>query len=120
LSDTLPILKYTYQDRIDMTVKVLHLPTFYKAMDERLAGNRAAFWDIDAAIFAFCLVAVSALTDQESRQLFGEAQEVMRRRYRRACREALGNAKFFSTTKPVVLAALVLYIVSHNSQSAGP
>jgi hypothetical protein len=109
---TLPRLREIYADRVDPWIKILHLPTFWAVLTEGLQHPYDMPKSLEAAIFAFYLATVSALSEDECQEVFGTQKAVMYSCYRSATRQALVNAGFLSTSSPMTLRAYSLFTVS--------
>lgn len=64
---TLPRLREIYADRVDPWIKILHLPNFWAVLTEGLRHPYDMPKSVEAAIFAFYLATVSALSESCSR-----------------------------------------------------
>jgi hypothetical protein len=111
-SQILPKLREIYVDRVDPWIKILHLPTFWAVLTDGLRHPHNMPKSLEAAIFAFYLATVSALSEDECQEVFGIQKAIMYSRYRAATRQALVNAGFLSTSSPMTLRAYSLFIVS--------
>ncbi|KAL9090655.1 MAG: hypothetical protein Q9165_005143 [Trypethelium subeluteriae] len=63
--EILPKLREIYADRVDPMMKILHLPTFWTALMNGLRHPQDASKSLEAAMFAFCCAAISALKEDE-------------------------------------------------------
>ncbi|KAL7940985.1 fungal-specific transcription factor domain-containing protein [Trichoderma barbatum] len=104
-------LKDVYCDRVDPMMKILHLPTFWVAMTHALRRPHDIPKSLESLIFAFYLVTVSSLREEESQSLFGVPTSVIISRYRVATRQALVNARFLSTSNVMTLQAFSIFTV---------
>ncbi|KAL9079982.1 MAG: hypothetical protein Q9157_001179 [Trypethelium eluteriae] len=109
--EILPKLREIYADRVDPMMKILHLPTFWTALMNGLRHPQDLSKSLEAAIFAFCCAAISALKEDECETLFGLQKSVMYTRYRVATRQALVNAGFLSTSSPMTLRAYAIFML---------
>lgn len=107
----LPRLREIYTDRVDPWIKILHLPTFWAVLTDGLRHPHDMPKSLEAAIFAFYLATVSAISEYECQEVFGTQKAVMYNRYRAATRQALVNAGFLSTSSPMTLRAYSLFMV---------
>ncbi|EHK22953.1 uncharacterized protein TRIVIDRAFT_191560 [Trichoderma virens Gv29-8] len=104
-------LKEVFTDRVDPMMKVLHLPTFWILMANALRRPHNMPKSLESLIFAFYLVTVSSLKEEESQDLFGAPTSVIISRYRLATRQALVNARFLSTSNFMTLQAFAIFTV---------
>ncbi|KAK9234934.1 C6 transcription factor [Lipomyces kononenkoae] len=107
----LPKLRDIYVDRVDPLMKLLHLPTFWTALTEGLQHPHDRSKSLEAGMFAFYLVTISALKQDECQNLFGVPKSVLHSRYRLATRQALVNARFLSTSSPMTLQAYAMFMM---------
>ncbi|EED18904.1 C6 transcription factor, putative [Talaromyces stipitatus ATCC 10500] len=110
-SQALPKLREIYADRVDPWIKILHLPTFWAALTDGVRHPQIMPKSLEAALFAFYLATVSALSENECQEVFGAQKEVIYSRYRAATRQALVNARFLSTSSQMTLRAFTLFIM---------
>jgi hypothetical protein len=94
-------------------VKPLHLPTFWVTITSALRNPYDISKSVEAVIFAFYLITIYSLEEDECRSLFGGEKSIIFARYRVAARQALMNAGFLKTTSIVTLQAYMMFIVSH-------
>jgi hypothetical protein len=103
---------HLFVSRVDPMIKLIHCPTFAKKLfslvDNININNIPAA--TNALLFAIYYAAVSSCTAAETRRRFGEAQEVLLRRYGISVEVALGE--MFETPGLEGLQGLVLYMVS--------
>ncbi|KAL6796198.1 fungal-specific transcription factor domain-containing protein [Trichoderma sp. SZMC 28013] len=107
----LPKLKEIYADRVDPMMKILHLPTFWVAVTNALRHPDNMPKSLESLIFAFYLVTISSLKEDECQTLFGMSLSAMMSRYRVATRQALINARFVSTSNLMTLQAFSIFTV---------
>lgn len=101
-----------FVDRVDPFVKPLHLPTFWTTLTGAVKNPDGVSKSQEAAIFAFYLITISSLEDDECHSLFGEEKSIVFARYRIAARQALMNAEFLKTSSLVTLQAFMMFLVS--------
>lgn len=109
-------LKEFFLDRVDPMMKFLHLPTFWAALANELPNPDRIPKSLEALIFAFYLVSICSLKEDEAQELFGVELQVLLYRYRVATRQALVNARFLSTANLMTLQAFSIFIVCSYSQ----
>lgn len=103
--------KEVYADRVDPMMKILHLPTFWVAVTNALRHPHNIPKSLESLIFAFYLVTVSSLKEDECQSLFGVSLSAIMSRYRVATRQALINARFLSTSNLMTLQAFSIFTV---------
>jgi len=108
----LPTLREIFADRVDPWIKIFHLPSFWTALTDSLRRPEAIPKSLEAAIFAFYLATVSALSEKECQEVFKAQKAVLYSRYRAATRQALVSAGFLSTSSLMTLRAYTIFIVS--------
>lgn len=101
-----------YTDRVDPMIKTLHLPTFRVSLLEAVRQPENVAKPLQALIFAFYVINVQSLDDDECQRILGEKKIAVFRRFKRAAGEALRKAKFMQTSDSTTLRAYLLYIVS--------
>ncbi|KAK6447179.1 hypothetical protein FP744_10003429 [Trichoderma asperellum] len=104
-------LKEFFLDRVDPMMKFLHLPTFWAALANELPNPDRIPKSLEALIFAFYLVSICSLKEDEAQELFGVELQVLLYRYRVATRQALVNARFLSTANLMTLQAFSIFII---------
>ncbi|KAL7813312.1 fungal-specific transcription factor domain-containing protein [Trichoderma gracile] len=104
-------LRDIYKDRVDPMMKILHLPTFWGTMTNALQRPLEMPKSLQALIFAFYLVAISSLTEEEAQNLFEMPLSVIVKRYRVATRQALVHARFLSTSNVMTLQAFSIFTI---------
>lgn len=104
-------LRDIYKNRVDPMMKILHLPTFWVTMTNALQRPREMPKSLQSLVFAFYLVAISSLKEEEAQNLFGMPLSVITKRYRVATRQALVNARFLSTSNIMTLQAFSIFTV---------
>ncbi|TFA97828.1 Transcription factor vrtR1 [Trichoderma ghanense] len=104
-------LRDIYKDRVDPMMKILHLPTFWTTMTNALQRPLEMPKSLQALVFAFYLVSISSLKEEEAQNLFGLPLSVITKRYRIAARQALVNARFLSTSNLMTLQAFSIFTV---------
>ncbi|KAK2606278.1 hypothetical protein QQS21_003326 [Conoideocrella luteorostrata] len=107
----LPRLKDIYIDRVDATVKILHLPAFWTALSQGLQQPEKITKSLEALIFSFYLSVISTLDETESRDLFKSSKSDAFCQYRSATRRALMNARLFSTSSLMTLQAFAMFMI---------
>ncbi|KAI0836435.1 C6 transcription factor [Hypoxylon sp. FL0890] len=110
-SQILEALKEIYADRVDSMMKILHLPTFWAALTDALRHPQDLSKSLEAEVFAFYFAAINALTEDECQNLFGVQRSILYARYRLACRQALVNAGFLSTSSVMTLRAYSMFLM---------
>lgn len=113
-------LKEVYADRVDPLMKILHLPTFWSAVNNAVQYPQDIPKSLEAAIFSFYFVTASALDDDECQSLLKTSKSITLSRYRTVARQALINAGFLTTSSPMTLRAFLLFLVSCNYRKAPP
>lgn len=102
-----------YIQRVDVLLKITHLPTLQAQIVSAGANPTAVPKPLEAFMFAMYLIAVHSMTDNEVQDMFhGESKPRLLARYRHATQQALINAAFMRTTELTVLQAYLLYLVS--------
>jgi hypothetical protein len=101
-----------YVDRVDPTMKLLHLPTFRSMLTTALKNPKRMTKDLEACIFAFYSITIVSLGDSECYDLLGEQKIIVSSRYKVAARQALTNANFMSTSSLSTLQSYVIFLVS--------
>lgn len=101
-----------FADRVDPMIKTLHVPTFRKSLLEAVRQPEKAAKPLQALIFAFYLITVQSLDDNECQRMLGEKKIAIFRRFKRTADEALRKAKFMQTNNTTTLRAYLLYMVS--------
>lgn len=104
-------LKEIYADRVDPMMKILHLPTFWASVANALRHPDNIPKSLESLIFAFYLVTISSLKEDECQNLFGLSLSTVMSRYRVATRQALINARFVSTSNLMTLQAFSIFTV---------
>ena len=97
--------------RVDPVFKLLHRPSTQAFIYAATRDKRAITKGQEALLFAIYFAAVTALTDQECLQNFGENKNALVQRHRKGIETALPNANFLDTSDITVLQALVIYLV---------
>ncbi|KAI0376683.1 putative C6 transcription factor [Hypomontagnella monticulosa] len=105
-----PKLRDVYVNRVDPLVKILHVPTFEAMLLDGLR-NQDLPKGLEAAAFAYYLSIVSALKEDECKDIFGEHRDSLHLRYKRAARRALVNAGFLSTSNLMTLRAYAIFLM---------
>jgi hypothetical protein len=105
-------LRDFFVDRVDPMMKIWHLPTFYTACVDGVQNPLSLSKSMEAAMFAFYIVTISTLKEEESQQVFGVQKSIMYAQYRSAARQALVNAGFLSTSNLMTLRAYAIFMVS--------
>lgn len=111
-SQTLFKIWEIYVDRADPLMKLLHLPTFWVSLTNALHDPHHISKSLQALIFAFYLVTISSLEEDECLRLLGGTKPDVFGRYKRTARKALIDAGFLHTSSPTTLRAYSLFIVS--------
>jgi hypothetical protein len=97
---------------VNPLTKIVHVPTLQPAMEKAASNMQKVPSGFQALMFAICSMAVVSLTDDECKNMLGEAKTLMHKRYVAATKTALTRAKFMSTTSIVVLQALLFHVLS--------
>ncbi|KAF2123215.1 hypothetical protein BDV96DRAFT_15587 [Lophiotrema nucula] len=108
-------IKDVFMDRGDPLMKILHMPTFWAALTNAMQHPRDTPKATEAILFAFCLVTVSTLNDEECLTLLGVEKAVLTPRFRLATRHALVGAKFLKTSDPTILQAYLMFMMGLRS-----
>lgn len=101
-----------YIDRVDPLMKVLHVPSFGRAMKDALQNPKHISTSLEALIFAFYLVTTASMEDSECAALLGDQKAIIAPRYEAAARQALINADFVRTSSLKTLQAYIMFLVS--------
>ena len=110
--DMLLKLLEIYTDRVDPMIKTLHLPTFRRSLLSVAREPETASRALQALIFAFYLITVQSLEEDECQKMLKEKKMTLFRKFRSAASQALRRAKFMQTSDTTTLRAYLLYIVS--------
>ncbi|KAH8701041.1 putative C6 transcription factor [Talaromyces proteolyticus] len=109
--DILHKLREIFTDRVDPLIKILHFPTFWAALSNGLQHSRLSK-SLEAGVFAFYLVTIGAMQEDECRDMFGAEKATIFSRYRHATRQALINARFLSTSSSMTLQAYAIFMMT--------
>ncbi|KAI9762328.1 MAG: hypothetical protein M4579_000477 [Chaenotheca gracillima] len=99
-------------ENVDPLTKVVHVPTVGPAIRKAASNIKMIPRSFEALMFAIYGAAVMSLNDDDCKQRFGEARQILLSRYISATKAALSRAKFMGTISLVVLQALVLHLIS--------
>ncbi|KAE8387972.1 fungal-specific transcription factor domain-containing protein [Aspergillus alliaceus] len=101
-----------YIDNVNPLLKISHVPTLQAQVVEAAADPAKVSRPLEALMFSIYLIAVTSLTDEETKSTFGEEKAVLLSRYHRGTQQALINAGFMRSNELVVLQAYFLYLFS--------
>ncbi|KAI1880021.1 hypothetical protein JX265_001642 [Neoarthrinium moseri] len=104
-------LKEVYIDRVDALVKIVHVPSFWSTLMNRLQHPQGLPKSLEALAFAVYFAAISSLSDKECQDIFEASRSALVSRYRIATRQALVNAEFLSTYSPNTLRAFAIFTI---------
>ena len=96
--------------RVDPMVKIIHCPTFYKKILNVIDDPTNVSSQTNAMMFSIYYAALSTCSAQETRERFGEGQEILIARYGKCIKDA--TRANYELPQLEGLQALVLYIVS--------
>lgn len=99
--------------RVDPMVKIIHCPTFYKKILAVIDDPTNVPSQTNAMMFSIYYAALSTCSAQETRERFGEGQEILIARYGKCIKDAMRAN--YELPQLEGLQALVLYIVSSCS-----
>jgi hypothetical protein len=102
----------TFIENVNPLTKLVHVPSLQPAIEKAITNIEHVPRGFEALMFAIYSMAVLSLTEDECKEILGETQAILLRRYVAATKESLSRAGFISSTSIVVLQALVLHIIS--------
>lgn len=102
----------TFCENVNCLIKLIHVPSFQKTIDEFCASPYQVSKTIEALLFAIYLAAVASLEEDECVTITGEPRNTILSRYRMAAQQALVNATFLKSTSIVTLQAYYIFLVS--------
>lgn len=110
-------LQEVYTDRVDLLIKILHLPTFWPSVMDVLHNPQNVSKSLEALVFSFYLTTISFMDEAECLSMLGTQKSFLYMRYRLASRLALVNARFLSTSSPMTLQAYAMFMVCTSSET---
>ena len=107
------IMKYWefYVQNVDPLVKILHVPTTEKLLEEAVENIDHVPKATEAMMFAVYFSAVISLTAEECKNLLQQDREIALKRYRFGVEQALAKTDFLGTQELVVLQAFTLFLI---------
>ncbi|USW51630.1 Putative zn(2)-C6 fungal-type DNA-binding domain-containing protein [Septoria linicola] len=95
--------------RVDPMVKIIHCPTFYKKVLNIMDNHAVVPWQTNAMMFSIYYAVLSTCSAQETRERFGEGQEILTARYEKLIKDTVR----VNHERPQMegLQALVLYMI---------
>ncbi|KAM0720277.1 hypothetical protein Q7P37_004413 [Cladosporium fusiforme] len=100
-----------FKENVDPLVKVLHIPTFERTIQEAASNLANLPRGLEALLFSIYYGAVTSLSSEDCLAKFGETKPVLLARYRFAIEQALARANYLITEEIIVLQALVLFLM---------
>ncbi|CZR54629.1 uncharacterized protein PAC_04513 [Phialocephala subalpina] len=99
-----------FLDRINPLTKILHAPTVQQRVLEASGDLENMPKSLEALMFSIYYFAATALTNEESQNMFRKEQAELTREFKNGVHQALVNASFLKSSDIVTLQAFVLYL----------
>ncbi|KAH6976296.1 hypothetical protein BKA56DRAFT_658243 [Ilyonectria sp. MPI-CAGE-AT-0026] len=100
----------TFVERVDIFIKILHVPTVDKIIRELKGNFSSQSSSIEPLLFAISLAAIVSMDDEAVATNFNAPKAHLLARYRLGTEQALGQAEFLVTKQIVVVQAFVIYL----------
>lgn len=107
----------TFLINVNPLVKMFHAPSMQQTVLDASGDLGKISRPTEALMFAFYMLAVTSLTNEECESMFGESRPNLIRKYSHATQQALINSKFLKSLNISTLQAFALYLVSTFSLS---
>lgn len=116
--ETLFQLWNVYLENINPMTKIIHKPSLEKQLIQASNDMDSIPRGLECLMFSIYTCAVGSMSEEDCEQRFGEARDVLFKRYRTGCRRALARAKFLGTGDLMVCQSFVLYVVCSRYPSS--
>jgi hypothetical protein len=101
-----------YLDNVNPILKLFHAPTVQQQVLDASADPLDINKSMQVLMFGIYAMAISSMTDEETKALFKETREILLKRYQNGAKQALLQAEFMRSSDMTVLRGYVLYLVS--------
>ncbi|KAF2123481.1 hypothetical protein P153DRAFT_328351 [Dothidotthia symphoricarpi CBS 119687] len=101
-----------YLDNVNPLLKVTHTPSLQGQIIEAAGNILNIAPKLEALMFGIYCTAVSSLSEEECRGMFGTNKSELLAAYHLGCQQALLNSRFLRCTSRDCLTALYLYLIS--------
>ncbi|KAK0110986.1 hypothetical protein ONS95_001367 [Cadophora gregata] len=112
LPSQLPYYVQIYAEKVDLLVKILHMPTvealFKDAQNDLNSLSRSS----EALIFAIYFAVITSMSVEEVKSNLGFERKAIYDKYRFGTEQALARANFLDTSDLTTLQAFVLYLAT--------
>ncbi|ROV94335.1 hypothetical protein VMCG_08658 [Cytospora schulzeri] len=111
LPSQIPYMWQVYQENVDPIVKILHIPTTTKLINQTRKNLDSLTPENEALMFAIYFAAITSMDEDDVKQNFGVERPKLISQYRFALEQALAKAEFLVSSELVVLQAFILFLV---------
>ncbi|KUI62705.1 hypothetical protein VP1G_09820 [Cytospora mali] len=111
LPSQIPYMWQVYQENVDPIVKILHVPTTSKLINQTRKNLDSLTPENEALMFAIYFAAITSMDEDDVKQNFGLERPKLISQYRFALEQALAKAEFLVSSELVVLQAFILFLV---------
>ena len=108
-----------YVEYIDPVMKIIHVPTMQQQVQAVMQNPGKSSKPMEAFLFAMYYSSVTALTQDECQEKFGESRDVLVKRYKHAVEQALARANFLISEEMLVLQSFITFLVCLRSHEDG-
>ncbi|ROW14760.1 hypothetical protein VPNG_03839 [Cytospora leucostoma] len=111
LPSQIPYMWQVYQENVDPIVKILHIPTTTKLINQTRKNLDNLTAENEALMFAIYFAAITSMDEEDVKKNFGVERPKLISQYRFALEQALAKAQFLVSSELVVLQAFILFLV---------
>ncbi|KAK7744102.1 hypothetical protein SLS53_003623 [Cytospora paraplurivora] len=111
LPSQIPYMWQVYQENVDPIVKILHIPTTTKLINQTRKNLDSLTAENEALMFAVYFAAITSMDEEDVKKNFGVERPKLISQYRFALEQALAKAQFLVSSELVVLQAFILFLV---------
>jgi hypothetical protein len=101
----------TYLSNVNPLLKITHSHTLQNQIVKASRSTTKIERPLEALMFAIYFIAVTSMSEDQTRSMFGEDRVILLKRYHDATQQALLNAGFMRATDMTSLQAFFLYLV---------
>lgn len=108
-----------YKEYIDPVIKIIHVPSMQIQVEAAMHNPARSSKPMEAFLFSVYYAATTALSPEDCHLKFGEARDVLVKRFKFAVEQALSRANFLISEEMLVLQAFITFLVCLRSHEDG-